>query len=106
MLSGSSRATPPAALRCAQNRRLTVERIGFPLDNLCSTPLAALIWRCCDMFKSEEYDYSIISCDVWLDHDCAELCDLGSGSDVVIRSDTYHAAAGKMVVKVPARLLV
>jgi len=46
MLSGNGRATPPAALRCAQNRRLTVERIGFPLDNLCSTPLAALIyWR-------------------------------------------------------------
>src|SRR5215213_6022991 len=89
MLSGSSRATPPAALRCAQNRRLTVERIGFPLDNLCSTPLAALIWRCCDMFKSEECAYSIISCGVWLDHDCAELLHLSSAAHVVIRSGTF-----------------
>ena len=91
MLSGNGWATPPAALRCSQNRRLTVERIGFPLDNLCSTPLAALIWRCCDMFKSEECDYSIISCGVWLDHDCAELCDLGSATHVVIHSGTFSS---------------
>jgi len=73
MLSGNGWATPPAALRCAQNRRLTVERIGFPLDCLCSTRWRRWYVDVRDMFKSEEYDYSIISRSFWLDHECTEF---------------------------------